>query len=251
MHKVVQTAANVLVPEEQLKAQGIKAPTTKYKPDPVLTMKALEWRGKNNMKLVDRPRPLITDPGDVVIRTTCATVCGSDLHLYNGEMMGLEKGDILGHEGVGIVEQVGPDVKTIKKGDRVALSFDIACGECVYCKKQEFTLCITTNPNPAMDLLYGHRISGAFGYTHLLGGYDGAQAEYVRIPIADVNCLKIPDELSDEKAILLSDIACTGWHANELGEVKTGDIVAIWGCGPLDLWQLCGPSLEALREYSA
>jgi len=179
--------------------------------------------------------PTITDPGDAIMRVTTATVCGSDLHLYHSEFMGLSKGDILGHEAVGIVEEVGPECKTLKPGDRIALSFAISCGNCVYCKKQEFTLCLNTNPTPIMDKLYGDRIGAAFGYTHLLGGYEGTQAQYVRIPIADVNTLKLPDELPDSKGILLSDIACTGWHANELGDVKRGDVVAIWGCGPVGL----------------
>jgi len=217
---------------------GLKCPSTTYKPHPTLQMTAIEWHGNKDMRVVTRPRPTITDPEDVIMRVTTNTVCGSDLHLYHHEMMGLEKGDILGHEAVGVVEEVGPNVKKFKVGDRVALSFDIACGDCFYCNKKEFTLCLNTNPNPMMDSLYGQRIGGAFGYTHLLGGYDGTQAEFVRIPLADVNLLKIPDSLSDQKAILLSDIACTGWHANELGEVSTGDTVAVWGCGPVGMMAL-------------
>jgi len=215
--------------------EGIKFPTTNYKPDPVNKMCAIEFHGNKDMRTVIRPRPMITDPTDAVIRVTTSTVCGSDLHLYHNEMMGLEKHDILGHECVGIVTEIGPEVKNVKVGDRVAISFDIACGQCMFCQKGQFTLCRCTNPSTPMDKLYGQRIGGAFGYTHLLGGYEGAQAEFVRVPIADVNLLKIPDSLPDEKAILLSDIACTGWHANELGEVGPGSIVAVWGCGPVGL----------------
>jgi threonine dehydrogenase-like Zn-dependent dehydrogenase len=135
----------------------------------------------------------------------------------------------LGHEAVGIIEDVGPNVKNLKPGDRVVISAVISCGDCNYCKKGEMSLCVNTNPNPGLDSMYGDRLSGIFGYSHWLGGFEGCQAEFVRVPIGDVNCLKIPDTLPDEKAILLSDIACTGWHANEFGEVKQGDVVAIWG----------------------
>jgi threonine dehydrogenase-like Zn-dependent dehydrogenase len=155
--------------------------------------------------------------------------------LYHKEFDGLEPGDILGHEAVGIIEKVGPEVKNFKVGDRVVISAVISYGECFYCKQKQMSLCISTNPDPRLDAVYGQRLSGIFGYSHLLGGYDGCQAEFVRVPIGDVNCLKIPDTLSDAKAILLSDIACTGWHANELAEVREGQTVAVWGCGPVGL----------------
>jgi len=229
------TLTNIAAKTMQSPQEQMKFPTSHYKPDPSHQMLAAEFHGSKDIKLVTRPKPMITDPGDVVLRMTTNTICGSDLHLYHHEMMGISKGDIFGHEGVGIVEQVGPDCKTLKVGDRVAISFDIACGNCENCKKQKFTLCLNTNPTPLMDTMYGHRISAAFGYTHLLGGYEGAQAQFLRVPIADVNTIKIPDSMSDDIAILLSDIACTGWHGNELGEVKAGDVVAIWGCGPVGL----------------
>jgi len=138
-------------------------------------------------------------------------------------------------EAVGIIEKVGPEVKNFKVGDRVVISAVISCGECFYCKQKQMSLCISTNPDPRLDAVYGQRLSGIFGYSHLLGGYEGCQAEFVRVPIGDVNCLKIPDTLNDAKAILLSDIACTGWHANELAEVREGQTVAVWGCGPVGL----------------
>lgn len=229
------TVTGITAKTMQTPAEQAKFPTTHYKPDPEKNMIALEWHGNKDMRLVSRPKPMITDPGDCIIRVTTNTVCGSDLHLYHHEFSGLSKGDILGHEAVGIVEQVGPECKTLKPGDRVAISFNIACFNCYYCNKQEYTHCLNTNPSTLMDKIYGHRLGGIFGYTHLLGGYEGGQAEFLRVPLADNNTLKIPDTLSDEKALLLSDIACTGWHANELGNVKKGDVVAIWGCGPVGL----------------
>jgi len=203
----------------------------------VKKMTVLEWAGTDLMKVVERPRPTITEPGDAIVRITTATVCGSDLHLYHNQLTpgALEKGDILGHEGVGVIEEVGSCVKNFKPGDRVIISAIISCGNCFYCDKGEMSLCLNTNPVDKLDEIYGHRLGGVFGYSHLLGGYDGLQAEFARVPIADVNLLRIPDNMEDSKAILLSDIACTGWHGNELGEVKQGDIVAVWGCGPVGL----------------
>jgi len=206
-----------------------------YKPDPNHKMSALEWHGNKDVRVVQRFRPAITEPRDIIVRVTTSTVCGSDLHLYHKEFDGLEPGDILGHEAVGIIENVGPEVKNFKVGDRVVISAVISCGECFYCKQKQMSLCLSTNPDPRLDAVYGQRLSGIFGYSHLLGGYEGCQAEFVRVPIGDVNCLKIPDTLSDAKAILLSDIACTGWHANELAEVCEGQTVAVWGCGPVGL----------------
>jgi len=203
-------------------------------------MKACSWQGARSISVENKPRPLVTEPRDAVVRITTSTICGSDLHLYNNEMPGvgsLMKGDILGHEAVGVVESVGREVTNVKPGDRVVISFSIACGECDYCKDGSFTSCDMTNPSSQMEALYGHRIGAAFGYSRLTGGYDGLQAEYARVPFADVNLLKIPTDtrLSDEQLLCLSDIACTGWHANELGEVSEGQTVAIWGAGPVGL----------------
>jgi len=199
-------------------------------------MCAVEFHGTRDVRVnPNRPKPLVTEPTDVIVRMVCTTICGSDLHLYHNAVPGLEKGDILGHEGVGIVDSVGTSITKFKPGDRVVISAVIACGECEFCKKQEFSLCDRTNPSKDMEDMYGHRIAGLFGYTHLTGGYDGTQAEFLRVPIAEVNLLKIPPELDDYKALLLSDVACTGWHANECGEVKIGTVVAVWGCGPIGL----------------
>lgn len=201
-------------------------------------MKVIEWQGAQNMRVGTRPIPTIVDPKDAILRVTSTTVCGSDLHMYHNRVPGIgamQKGDVLGHEFMGIIQQVGSQCTTVRPGDRVVVSAVIACGMCSYCRAGEFSLCDNTNPSTQMEELYGHKTAGVFGYTHLTGGYQGGQAEYVRVPFADVNCLQVPPQLSDEQALFLSDIACTGWHANELGKVKAGDNVVIWGCGPVGL----------------
>jgi len=216
--------------------ENITFPKTKPLTDPSKTMIALEWHGDQDVRVVERPRVMITEPKDALVRVTTTTICGSDLHLYHKEFSGLYAGDILGHECMGIVEQIGSEVKNVKVGDRVVVSAVICCGQCDYCKRGEVSLCDYTNPSKEMETMYGHRLSGIFGYSHLLGGYDGGQAEYVRVPLADNTCLKISNNnLRDEQVLFLSDIACTGWHANELGQVKKGDVVAVWGCGPVGL----------------
>jgi len=215
--------------------EAIKFPITESKKDPNKTMKALEWHGDRDVRVVDRPRPMITEITDALIRITCSSICGSDLHLYHKEFGGLYKGDILGHECMGIVEDVGGEVQSLKVGDKVVVSCVIACGNCSYCKQKNFSSCDTTNPSREMEENYGHRTAGFFGYSHLLGGYDGCQAEYVRVPIADINCLKVPENIADEKLVFLSDVLCTAWHANELGYVGEGQTVAVWGCGPVGL----------------
>jgi len=214
-----------------------KFPEVHPKWDPSKTMKALEFQGSDSkVQVVTRARPMITEPSDVIIRVTSTTICGSDLHMYHNELPPyVKKGDIFGHEFMGIIEDAGADVKKLKVGDRVVVSAVISCGKCFYCKSGRISLCDLTNPVPDMEKMYGDRLAGIFGYSHLLGGYEGGQAEYVRVPLADNTCLKIPDSVPDEKALFLSDIVCTGWHANELGEVKSGQTVAIWGLGPVGL----------------
>lgn len=206
--------------------------------DEKIKMKAVQWLGPTKVAVNEVPKPKITDQNDAIVRITTSTICGSDLHFYEGLVQGMEKGDIVGHEFMGIVEQVGSEVKDFKPGDKVVVSAVIACGTCWYCKRQEYSFCEYTNPSKEMEELYGHRISGIFGYSHLTGGYPGGQAEFTRVPFADVNLLKIPAHLPDEKALFLSDIACTSFHATELGEVKEGDVVAVWGCGPVGLLTL-------------
>jgi threonine dehydrogenase-like Zn-dependent dehydrogenase len=199
------------------------------------TMRACAWQGKENLKMIDVPIPVVTDPCDAVIRVTGSTVCGSDLHLYHGEIMQLQKGDILGHEFMGVIEEVGSNVTQFKPGQRVVSSFNIACGTCDYCKKQLYTSCCTTNNSHLMKKLYGHKIAGVFGYSHFLGGFAGGQAEYVRIPFADTNLFAIPDGVPDERALYLSDIVPTSYHAVVQCDPQPTDTVGIWGLGPIGL----------------
>ncbi|MFN2455668.1 MAG: zinc-dependent alcohol dehydrogenase [Pyrinomonadaceae bacterium] len=197
-------------------------------------MKALCWYGKNDVRVESVPDPHIINPSDAVIKITTTCICGSDLHLYDGYIPTMEKGDILGHEFMGEVVETGSAVKNIKKGDRVVVPFTIACGNCFFCKKQLWSLCDNTNPNARMaEKMYGYSPSGLFGFSHMLGGYAGGQAEYARVPFADVGCLKIPDELPDEKVVFLTDIFPTGYMAAENCQIEKGDTVAIWGCGPV------------------
>jgi len=178
---------------------------------------------------------MITDPRDIILKVTAASICGSDLHMYTNSQPDMQKGDILGHEFMGTIYDVGDQVKKFKKGQRVVVAFDIACGDCDYCKRGEFTACDTTNPSRLMEKMYGHRTSAMYGYSHLTGGVPGGQAEFVRVPFADVNCLAIPDQLPDDVALYLSDVIPTSYHGCELGDVKEGDTVAIWGLGPIGL----------------
>lgn len=198
-------------------------------------MKALVWHGPNDVRVDERPAPVLGGPGDAIVRVTRAAICGSDLHIYHGAIPGVMRGDILGHELVGIVEEVGKDVKNVAVGDRVVVSAVIACGACWFCQNGLFSCCDTTNPNPVLQLMYGHHTAGIFGYTHLFGGYDGGQAELVCVPFADVGCMKLPEDLSDDQAVLLSDSACTGWMAADVGEAGPGKTVAVWGAGPIGL----------------
>lgn len=206
----------------------------KQNPDAPL-MKAAAWHAKHDVQVVERQRPMLTDPEDVILKVTSTAICGSDLHLYEGYMLGMQKGDIMGHEFMGVVEDVGPNVKNVKKGDRVVVSFDIGCGRCSYCKGTMYSSCATTNPSADMEAMYGHRSGGFFGYSHMTGGWQGGQAEYVRVPMADVNTIKVPDNLPDEKVLFLSDILPTAWHGCEMGEVGPTSNVAIWGAGPVGI----------------
>jgi len=201
--------------------------------DPQHTMKALCWMGKNDVKVLDVPRPKILEDGDVIIKVTGTTVCGSDLHLLSGTIVQMAKGDILGHEFCGIVDEVGPGVKKIKKGKRYVASFQIACGECFFCKQKLSSQCERTNSNSSAKAMYGSQTAGIFGYSHFTGGFAGGQAEYVRVPIADVNLLEIPDDVPDEKALYLSDVLCTSYNCVKDTAVYPGDEVAIFGAGPI------------------
>jgi threonine dehydrogenase-like Zn-dependent dehydrogenase len=212
-------------------------------------MQAVEWGGKKKIVVNSkRPVPVITDPGDAIIKVTSTAICGSDLHMYLAAMPGMRKGDLLGHEFMGIVAAVGPDVKKFQPGDRVVVSCIIACGVCSYCKSGETSLCDTTNDSHDMKMLYGDDVSGVHGYGHLTGGYEGGQAEFARVLFADFNLMKVPATGDDEKYLYLTDILPTAWHGTELGEVGPGDIVAIWGLGPVgQLAAMCAWARGAKR----
>ena len=179
------------------------------------------------------PKPAIIEDRDVILKVTGSTVCGSDLHLLHGTVVELEKGDILGHEFCGVVDQVGSAVSNVQKGDRVVASFQIACGDCMYCKKKLSSQCEKTNSNTIQNAMYGGRTAGMFGYSHFTGGFAGGQAEYVRVPFGDVNLLKLPDNVPDEKGLYLSDVISTSWNCVVDTGVEKGDVVAIWGAGPI------------------
>lgn len=198
-------------------------------------MKALVYQGANDVKVETVPDPVLEAPDDILLRVTATAICGSDLHLYRGKVPGLEAGDILGHEFMGIVEEVGPKVTRVKRGDRVVIPFTISCGECFFCQKDLFSACETTNPGRGAILnKKGTRPgAGLFGFTHLYGGYSGGQAEFVRVPRANVGPLKIPDALPDEKVLFLSDILPTGYQAAVNAGIKPGSTVAIFGAGPI------------------
>ena len=197
-------------------------------------MKAVCWHGAQDVRVETVPDPKILNPRDAIIKITSTAICGSDLHLYEGNIPTMESGDILGHEFMGEVVETGKEVKNLQKGDRVVVPFTIACGGCFFCNKNLWSLCDNSNPNTWMaEKFYGHSPSGLFGYSHLLGGYAGGQAEYVRVPYADVGPIKIPDGLEDDKVLFLTDIFPTGYMAAENADIEEGDTVAVWGCGPV------------------
>jgi threonine dehydrogenase-like Zn-dependent dehydrogenase len=197
-------------------------------------MKAVCWQGTNKVQVETVPDPKIINPRDAIIKITTTAICGSDLHLYNGFNPTMKKGDILGHEFMGEVVELGHKVTNVKVGDRVVVPFSIACGSCFFCSRDSWSLCDNSNPNAWMvEQVMGHSPSGLFGYSHLTGGYAGGQAEYARVPFADVGLLKIPDGLTDEQVVFLTDIFPTGYMAAENCDIKQGDTVAIWGCGPV------------------
>jgi threonine dehydrogenase-like Zn-dependent dehydrogenase len=197
-------------------------------------MKAVCWHGAKDVRVDNVPDPKILNPRDAIIKITSTAICGSDLHLYDGFIPTMKSGDILGHEFMGEVVEVGPETKNLKIGDRVVVPFTISCGNCFFCQRDLWSLCDNSNPNGWMaEKLYGHSPAGLFGYSHLLGGYAGGQAEYARVPFADVGPLKIPDGLTDEQVLFLTDIFPTGYMAAENCNIQPGDTVAIWGCGPV------------------
>ncbi|KAG7286853.1 hypothetical protein NEMBOFW57_009171 [Staphylotrichum longicolle] len=201
--------------------------------DPNATMKALVWQGKQKVGVIDTAKPKILEDRDVILKVTGSTVCGSDLHLLHGAVIQMNKGDILGHEFCGVVDQVGPGVKNIKVGKRYVAAFQITCGECFYCKQKLSSQCEKTNSNTTAKAMYGAQTAGIFGYSHFTGGFAGGQAEYVRVPIGDANLLEIPDDVPDEKALYLSDVLPTAYNAVKDTAVYPNDRVAIFGAGPV------------------
>jgi threonine dehydrogenase-like Zn-dependent dehydrogenase len=197
-------------------------------------MRATCWYGTKNVQVEEVPDPKILNNRDAIVRITKTAICGSDLHIYNGMIPTMKRGDVLGHEFMGEVVEVGPDVSNLSVGARVVVPFPIACGHCLQCERELYSLCENSNPNGWMaEKLYGYSPCGIFGYSHMLGGYAGGQAEYARVPFADIGPLKIPDALSDEQVLFLSDIFPTGYMAAEACNIQPGDIVAVWGCGPV------------------
>jgi len=197
-------------------------------------MKAVCWHGTHDVRVENVPEPKILNHQDAVVKVTLTAICGSDLHLYDGCIPTMEKGDILGHEFMGEVVEVGRDVRNLKKGDRVVVPFTICCGRCFYCQKGMWSLCDNTNPNAALcEKVYGSTSAGLFGYSHLYGGFAGGQAQYARVPFADVGPIKVPEGLRDDQVLFLSDIFPTGYMAAENCNIQPGDTIAVFGCGPV------------------
>ena len=199
-------------------------------------MKAVTWHGRHDLRVSDVPEPALVNPHDAIVRVTMTAICGTDLHLYNGFMPGMRPGDVIGHEFMGDVVAVGKACERVKVGDRVVVMCAIACGRCWFCRHQQHVGCDNTNPSNsqlALELAFGHAGAALYGFSHLYGGYAGGQAEYVRVPFADVGCLAIPPEISDEQAIFLGDIFPTGFQAAESCDIQPGDTIAVFGAGPV------------------
>jgi len=215
-------------------------------------MKALCWHGKKDIRCDEVDDPRIEHPRDAIVKVTTCAICGSDLHLFDGFIPGMKRGDILGHEFMGEVVEVGPENRKLKVGDRVVVPFTIICGECEQCRRGNYSVCERTNRNKDMaDKVFGHSTAGLFGYTHLTGGYSGGQAEYVRVPYADVGPVKIPDGMPDEQAIFLGDIFPTGWQAAVQCDIQPEDTVAVWGAGPVGQFTIRAAVLLGARQVIA
>jgi threonine dehydrogenase-like Zn-dependent dehydrogenase len=215
-------------------------------------MKATCWMGKRKVEVVDVPDPKILNQKDAIVKITSTAICGSDLHLFNGFVPTMEKGDIVGHEFMGEVVDVGREVKNLKVGDRVVVPFPIACGVCAACKAELYSVCENSNPNKWMaEKMWGHSPAGIFGYSHLTGGFAGGQAEYARVPFADVGPIKIEDGLTDDQVLFLSDIFPTGYMGAEMCDIKPGDVIAVWGAGPVGQFAIASAYLLGAERVIA
>jgi threonine dehydrogenase-like Zn-dependent dehydrogenase len=215
-------------------------------------MRAICWMGKRKVQIKEVPDPKILNSHDAIVRITSTAICGSDLHLLNGFVPTMERGDILGHEFMGEVVEVGRGVKNLKVGDRVVVPFPISCGSCASCEAGMFSLCENSNPNAWIaEKLLGHSPAGVFGYSHMLGGFAGGQAEYARVPFADIGPLKVPEDLSDDQVLFLSDILPTGYMGAEMCDIQRGDIVAVWGAGPVGQFAIASANLLGAERVIA
>ena len=215
-------------------------------------MKAVCWEGTNDIRVENVPDPTILNPRDAIVRITSTAICGSDLHLVDGFIPTMRKGDILGHEFMGEVVEKGRGVTNLKHGDRVVVPFPISCGACFFCQQQLYSLCDNSNPNAWMqEKLYGYTTAALFGYSHMMGGYAGGQAEYARVPYADVGPFKVPDHLSDDQVLFLTDIFPTGFMAAENCGLEGGETVAVWGCGPVGQFAIRSAFLLGARRVIA
>jgi len=215
-------------------------------------MKAICWHGTQYVQVEHVPDPAILNPRDAIVRITKTAICGSDLHLYNGYIPTMKRGDVLGHEFMGEVVELGSAVKNLAIGDRVVVPFPIACGHCLQCEREMYSLCENSNPNAWMaEKLWGYSPCGIFGYSHSLGGFPGGQAQYARVPFADVGPLKVPDNIEDEHVLFLSDIFPTGWMAAEACTIKPGDVIAVWGCGPVAQFAIRSAYLQGAEKVIA
>jgi threonine dehydrogenase-like Zn-dependent dehydrogenase len=215
-------------------------------------MRAACWEAPRHVAVENVPDPKILNSNDAIVKITSTAICGSDLHLYNGFMPTMEKGDILGHEFMGEVVEVGKTVRNLKVGDRVVVPFPIACGKCWNCQHDMWSLCENSNPNAWMqEKMLGHHCSGVFGYSHLLGGYAGGQSEFARVPFADIGPLKVPEGLTDEQVLFLSDIFPTGYMGAEMCDIAPGDTIAVWGCGPVGQFAIASAKLLGAERVIA
>ncbi|TMW56298.1 hypothetical protein Poli38472_008946 [Pythium oligandrum] len=245
---VMNAAAKIA--DNMLGKREVGETSTQPKVSDTETMKAIVWKSAKKVACEVVPKPILTHAKDVVVRVTACAICsGSDGHLYSGEVVTMDDGAILGHEACGVVESVGNDVHKFKPGDRVVIAFDIACGECEFCHRQEYSGCDRSNDSHLFEEMYGgHPAAAIYGYSRLMGKVPGSQAEYVRVPFADVNLYPIPDSVPDEKALYVSDVLSTAFHATELGEVGEGDTVAIWGLGPIGLYAAAWSKLKGAKR---